>query len=173
MCMCVDGVLRFASYYKDHMVLQKSPERAVVWGYGSEGSQVKFTLSGQHQQKISQATVTNDPVEAGGPYNVTVAVQNITAVLTDVLFGDVWLCGGQSNMLFEVYKIFNASEELKRAAHYPHVRTFMASLAQSKTEQTDLIDVQIPWSVPPLYLAGFSAVCWLFGRDLYDSCSTP
>ncbi|KAJ4942114.1 hypothetical protein JOQ06_011982 [Pogonophryne albipinna] len=122
-----DGVLRFASYYQDHMVLQKSPERAVVWGYGSEGAQVKFTLSGQHQQKISQATVTNgtwrvtlDPVEAGGPYNVTAAVQNITAVLTDVLFGDIWLCGGQSNMLFEVSKIFNASEELKRAAHYPH-----------------------------------------------------
>ena len=57
--VCVDGVLRFASYYKDHMVLQKSPERAVVWGYGSEGAQVKFTLSGQHQQNISQATVTN------------------------------------------------------------------------------------------------------------------
>ncbi|KAK1900323.1 Sialate O-acetylesterase [Dissostichus eleginoides] len=100
-------------------------------------------------------------------------MQNITAVLTDVLFGDVWLCGGQSNMLFEVYKIFNASEELKRAAHYPHVRTFMASLAQSKTEQTDLIDVQIPWSVPPLYLSGFSAVCWLFGRDLYDKLQYP
>ena len=57
--MCVDGVLRFASYYQDHMVLQKSPERAVVWGYGPEGAQVKFTLSGQHQQNISQATVTN------------------------------------------------------------------------------------------------------------------
>ncbi|KAF3847949.1 hypothetical protein F7725_020977 [Dissostichus mawsoni] len=93
--MCVDGVLRFASYYQDHMVLQKSPERAVVWGYVSEGAQ-----------------------------------------------------------------IFNASEELKRAAHYPHVRTFMASLAQSKTEQTDLIDVQFP-------------VCWLFGRDLYDKLQYP
>ncbi|KAJ4936023.1 hypothetical protein JOQ06_017547 [Pogonophryne albipinna] len=107
-----------------------------------------------------------DPVEAGGPYNVTAAVQNIIAVLTDVLFGDIWLCGGQSNMLFEVSKIFNASEELKRAAHYPHVRTFMATLAQSKTEQTDLIDVQIPWSVPPL-------LCWLFGRDLYDKLQYP
>ncbi|KAI9537209.1 hypothetical protein NQZ68_027243 [Dissostichus eleginoides] len=104
-----DGVLRFASYYQDHMVLQKSPERAVVWGYGSEGAQVSLTLSGQNQQKISQATVTNgtwrvslDPVEAGGPYNVTAAVQNIRAVLTDVLFGDVWLCGGQSNMVFQL-----------------------------------------------------------------------
>ncbi|XP_063738593.1 sialate O-acetylesterase-like isoform X1 [Eleginops maclovinus] len=175
-----DGVLRFASYYRDHMVLQKSPERAVVWGYGPEGEQVKFTLSGQNLQSISQATVTNgiwrvslDPVEAGGPYNVTAGVQNSTAVLTDVLFGDVWLCGGQSNMFLNLYQIFNASEELKRAAHYPHVRTFMASLVQSETEQTDFIHVQIPWSVPPAYLAGFSAVCWLFGRDLYEKLQYP
>ncbi|KAI4798679.1 hypothetical protein KUCAC02_020563 [Chaenocephalus aceratus] len=176
-----DGVLRFASYYKDHMVLQKSPERAVVWGYGPEGAQVSLTLSGQNQQNTSQATVTNgiwrvtlDPVEAGGPYNVTAAVQNFTAVLTDVLFGDVWLCGGQSNMRFPVsgeYKIFNASEELKRAAHYPHVRTLMASLKLSGTEQTDLIDIQMPWSVQSA--SGFSAVCWLFGLHLYDKLQYP
>ena len=28
-------VLRFASYYADHMVLQKGPERAAVWGYAN------------------------------------------------------------------------------------------------------------------------------------------
>ena len=29
------STLRFASYYADHMVLQKAPQRATVWGYAS------------------------------------------------------------------------------------------------------------------------------------------
>ncbi|XP_068569165.1 sialate O-acetylesterase-like [Cebidichthys violaceus] len=162
------------------MVLQKSPESAVLWGYGPEGDQVTLTVSGPSQQNTSLVNVTKgiwrvtlDPVEAGGPYNVTAAVQSSTVTLTDVLFGDIWLCGGQSNMWLQTSKIFNASEELDLAAKYPHVRTFMAALKLSETEQTDLIEVELPWSVPPENVAEFSAVCWLFGRYLYKTLQYP
>ncbi|XP_034404460.1 sialate O-acetylesterase isoform X2 [Cyclopterus lumpus] len=117
--------------------------------------------------------VTLDPVEAGGPYNVTAAAPNCAAALTDVLFGDIWLCGGQSNMWLQTSKIFNASEELDFSAKYPHVRIFMAALNLSETEQTDLIQVEIPWSMPPANVAEFSAVCWLFGRYLYETLQYP
>lgn len=40
------------------MVLQKSPEKAVLWGYGPEGAQVNISLSGPMQQKSSPAIVT-------------------------------------------------------------------------------------------------------------------
>lgn len=49
--------------------------------------------------------VSLEPVEAGGPYNVTVASHHDRAALTDVLFGDVWLCGGQSNMFFKTSQV--------------------------------------------------------------------
>lgn len=49
-----------------------------------------------------------DPVEAGGPYNVTAATLGGRATLTDVLFGDVWLCGGQSNMYFKTSQVGQA-----------------------------------------------------------------
>lgn len=52
--------------------------------------------------------VTLDPVEAGGPYTVRAAVQNSSATLTDVLFGDIWLCGGQSNMEFKTSQVGQA-----------------------------------------------------------------
>ena len=39
---------------------------------------------------------------AGGPYNLTVSVQVTTLVLADVLFADIWLCRGQSNVEFSV-----------------------------------------------------------------------
>ncbi|XP_044210082.1 sialate O-acetylesterase [Thunnus albacares] len=175
-----DGQLSFASYYGDHMVLKKSPEKAVLWGYGPEGEEVILFLLGPVNQKTS-ATVTKgiwrvtlDPVEAGGPYNVSAFIGNSTATLTDVLFGDVWLCGGQSNMLFEVSQLLNKSEELAIADKYPHVRTFMVALNRSDTELNDLIEVKFPWSVPTANnLPGFSAVCWLFGRYLYDYLKYP
>lgn len=176
-----DGTLRFASYYGDHMVLQKSPEQAVLWGYGPEGAQVTVSLSGPTKQKTSLITVTKgiwrvtlEPVEAGGPYNVTAAVQSSTATLTDVLFGDIWLCGGQSNMYFTVSQIFNATQEMALAEKYPHVRTFMVALNLSETELTDLIQVELPWSVPTASgVAEFSAVCWLFGRYMYEKLKYP
>ncbi|XP_018554421.1 sialate O-acetylesterase [Lates calcarifer] len=176
-----DGNLRFASYFGDHMVLQKSPERAVLWGYGPEGGQVTVSLSGPTQQNTAPVTVTKgiwritlDPVKAGGPYIVIAEIEGSTAILTDVLFGDIWLCGGQSNMYFFMSQIFNASEELALTEKYPHVRTFMAALKLSETEMTDLIQVELPWTVPTAKnLNEFSAVCWLFGRYMYDILKYP
>jgi len=42
--------------------------------------------------------------------------------LSNVLFGDVWVCGGQSNMQFTVDEGFNATEEVRAAAGYPNIR---------------------------------------------------
>ncbi|XP_061574872.1 sialate O-acetylesterase [Cololabis saira] len=175
-----DGALLFASSYGDHMVLQRAPQRAVLWGFGPEGTLVTVSLS-PGKQKPSPVTVsggiwqvTLDPVDAGGPYNVTATSKAGTAALTDVLFGDIWLCGGQSNMLFKTSQIFNASEELALSDKYPHVRPFMVALNTSETELTDLIQVELPWSVPTASVVGkFSAVCWLFGRYMYEKLQYP
>nr|ACO14464.1 Sialate O-acetylesterase precursor [Esox lucius] len=148
-----DGEFRFASYYGDHMVLQRAPERAVLWGFGPDDAKVTIYLSGQAAAPaVSVFTgiwrVTLVPVQAGGPYNVTAVFQNQSITLTDVLFGDVWLCGGQSNMAFTTSQVFNASEEMALASEFPHVRIFMASLEQSHTELIDLAGLEVPWSVP-------------------------
>lgn len=45
--------LRFASSYGDHMVLQKSPAKAMLWGYAPEGTQINISLSGPPQQEAT------------------------------------------------------------------------------------------------------------------------
>ena len=46
--------------------------------------------------------------KAGGPYTITASSKkNGNASLQDVLFGDVWICGGQSNMVFTVPQVRN------------------------------------------------------------------
>uniref|UniRef100_A0A3Q0T0U9 Uncharacterized protein n=1 Tax=Amphilophus citrinellus TaxID=61819 RepID=A0A3Q0T0U9_AMPCI len=111
------------------MVLQKSPERAVLWGYGPEGAQVTVSLSGLIKQQTSPVTVTNgiwrvtlDLVAAGGPYNVTENIQNSSATLTDIV---------------------NPLENLALVAKHTHVRPFTAA-----RNKHDLIEVEIPWSGP-------------------------
>ncbi|KAA0714858.1 Sialate O-acetylesterase [Triplophysa tibetana] len=180
--------LRFASYYGSHMVLQKAPAQAVVWGYGEAGAVIALSLSGSNNVFSSSAHVVNgiwritlSPVEAGGPYNLIIAQINTNSsmMLTDVLFGDIWLCGGQSNMAFTVGQIYNATEELAMASKFPNVRIFQAALEQSRVELDDLAGVEVPWSRPTAKLLGagpfthYSAVCWLFGRYLYQTLNYP
>lgn len=53
--------------------------------------------------------VVLDPVKPGGPYEVmaqqTLGRKNFTLRIHDVLFGDVWLCSGQSNMQMTVSQV--------------------------------------------------------------------
>jgi len=46
--------------------------------------------------------VSIDPMEEGGPHVITATAGNMSIALNDVLFGDVWICSGQSNMQFTV-----------------------------------------------------------------------
>lgn len=51
-------------------------------------------------------SVTLDPIAAGGPYTITAyADDGSTISITDVLFGDVWVCSGQSNMQFSTDQV--------------------------------------------------------------------
>ncbi|NWZ50440.1 SIAE acetylesterase, partial [Haliaeetus albicilla] len=180
----------FASYYGDHMVLQKEPAGAVVWGYGEPGAAVTVTLSRDGglivMKKMVQVkgppgtwTTVLDPMDQGGPYMLTAGQGSENVTLQDIYFGDVWLCSGQSNMAMTVLQIANASRELVAAAHYPYVRVFAAAPARSDVELEDLERIDLPWSIPTAENLGhgnftyFSAVCWLLGRYLYEALQYP
>ncbi|XP_064029251.1 sialate O-acetylesterase isoform X7 [Pogoniulus pusillus] len=184
------ALLGFASYYGDHMVLQKEPAGAVVWGYGEPGATVTLALSREGGIVVMKKLVTVkgpsgtwtavlEPMAQGGPYELTAAQGLQNATLQDVYFGDVWLCSGQSNMAMTVLQIANASRELAAAARYPHVRLFAAAPARSDVELQDLERIDLPWAVPTAANLGhgnftyFSAVCWLLGRALYDARRYP
>ena len=170
------------------MVLQRAPQRAIVWGFvDTENTLITLTMDNKEYFTISRASlegpegvaiwsVTLDPQPAEGPYQVKVTkplangtLETIT--LNDVLFGDVWLCSGQSNMGFSVNRMFNASVEIENAYKYPKVRLFTAADAPAFTPQEELIRIGMPWSIPSnvtVASGGTSAVCWLFGRMINE-----
>lgn len=165
------------------MVLQRdatSPP-AIVWGVGKAGQTVYTTFSGRQLT----TTVGSDGIwrqalpttAAGGPYTITFHTdEGDSAALKDVLFGDVYICSGQSNMQFTVTNGFNATQEVAAANNYPNIRLF--TVGQGTTSNTplqNLSTIEQRWSVASNVSVGgaqwgyFSAVCWFFGRDIYDA----
>ncbi|XP_023447728.1 sialate O-acetylesterase isoform X2 [Dasypus novemcinctus] len=183
---------RFASYISDYMVLQKEPAGAVIWGYGIPGATVTVTLCQNQKAIMRKGTsvkdskiwmVVLDPMKPGGPFEVvaeqTIGRINHTLSIQNVLFGDVWVCSGQSNMQMTVLQIFNATSEMSNTAAYQSVRILSVSLVEAEQELEDLPGVELPWSKPTSENLGhgnfnyMSAVCWLFGRNLYDTLQYP
>jgi sialate O-acetylesterase len=173
------------------MVLQRGPQRAIVWGFGDPGKLTTLTINNETYTSISRSEPANEqnesiwsirlnPVFDEGPFliHVTQPLANGTLYkieLRDVLFGDVWLCSGQSNMQLTVGMIYNGTEEIANAANYPKIRVFTATLNDSATPVEELLHIRLKWSVAGNYSIGgpqwdwMSAVCWLYGRQIHQA----
>lgn len=156
----------------DNMVLQRH-QRVPIWGTADPGEKVTVTFAGQ------QVTTTAKPdgrwmlrltaLAAGGPYEMTVAGKNTTA-LQNVLVGEVWACSGQSNMAFSVRASNNAEEEIA-AANYPQIRLLTVPRVPASEPVSD---IEAEWVVcSPETVPNFSAVGYFFGRDIHKELGVP
>jgi len=173
------------------MVLQRAPQKAVVWGYGDPGKLTTLTMNDKiyttisslesaNEQNESIWSVTLDPVSDEGPFDIHVSqpLANgtlVTITIHDVLFGDVWICSGQSNMQFTVDMMFNGTEEIANSGNFSKIRLFTAALVESLTPVEELLGSVLNWSVAsPKTVGGpswiyMSAVCWLYGRMIHQA----
>ena len=114
-----------AAMFSNHMVLQRD-KNIVIWGNGPEDKCVCVTLGEQTvETKVTgnQWKVTLDPLSAGGPYTMKCVCDNECITFYDVMIGEVWLAGGQSNMELELQNCDYAEEELKNA-NYDGIRFY-------------------------------------------------
>jgi sialate O-acetylesterase len=95
-----------------------------------------------------------------------------SVVLHEVLVGDVWLCGGQSNMQFALKRARNGEEEVKSANH-PEIRFFVVGPHVSYGHA----DVpQGEWKIvsPQAAEEGtLSAVAYFFARRVQEDVHVP
>ncbi|HXN45221.1 MAG TPA: hypothetical protein VN893_01180, partial [Bryobacteraceae bacterium] len=99
--------------FGDNMVLQRGKPNP-IWGWSEPGDKVRVELQGRTVAAVAgqdgRWQVTMDPPPAGGPYSIRV-IGRQSVVLHEVLVGDVWLCGGQSNMQFPLRAARNGDAE--------------------------------------------------------------
>lgn len=197
------GGLRMPSTYSDNMVLQRE-KPLLVSGTANAGERVAVRIAGQEKEAVTAPngkwSVTLDPLQAGGPYELTVEATPVLEkkgrrkrpasaklVYKEVLVGEVWLCSGQSNMAFRVDELTadQRGEQLSYADGQPRIRLFNmqprwytnavewdVSVMDSLNRLQYYHDTQ--WTPCNRQTADrFSAVAFAFGRMLADSLQVP
>ncbi|HVW22791.1 MAG TPA: sialate O-acetylesterase [Opitutaceae bacterium] len=158
--------------FGDHMVLQRGRPNP-IWGWAPPGTRVRVSAAGKSAEAEAgadgrwQALLEAPP--AGGPYEIRVEGPE-TAVLRDVLCGDVWLCGGQSNMELPL-SATDGGPAAARAATYANLRLYRVA------DRSGYAPVAAPkgsWEpCSPGAAASFSAVAFYFGRALRSKVDAP
>jgi sialate O-acetylesterase len=163
--------------FGDHMILQRDKTNT-IWGWAKPGEKVRVEISGHTATAIAaadgrwQARLVPPPV--GGPYKLQISGSQ-TVTFTNLLVGDVWLCGGQSNMEMGMNQVRNSEAEIK-AANHPQLRLFLvekqpayapATLAKGSWKPCS------PQTISESGWGGFSAVAYFFGRRLQQETNVP
>ena len=128
-----------SNLFQTHMVLQRD-EPIRVWGWAAPGEEVTVRFSGGEQVVTAGADrrwrVELPALPARSkPTEMIVKGSTETLVLDDVLVGDVWVLGGQSNMEFELAKVENGPLEIV-SANFPQLRILTVPYAQNGPERT-------------------------------------
>ncbi len=160
---------------RDSMILQRDVP-VKLWGWASPGEKISVRLNGKTAKTKTASdgkwTVQLRPMKAGGPYTINIDARN-HLVLKDVLFGDVWLCSGQSNMVHQmVLHSVRYADEIATAA-YPQIRQFwVPNITNLQAPQDDLPSGS--WKeANPTNVLDFSAVAYFFAKDLYEKYHIP
>ena len=136
------GPVRFDGTLSSHMALQQAPARAAVYGTidpsashstNQELPEVVVSVATHRSQGIQRLYSTRATVEmvggklrwiayltptAGGPdefaIHATLSSERVGTTLWHVVFGDVWLCAGQSNMALALRQSLDREDVLAK-----------------------------------------------------------
>ena len=171
-------ITRANSLFRDHAVLQRGVELP-VWGIAPAGTNVSVEFAGQNVTTTAAGgkwEVRLKPLPASSePASMKIS-GTTTTTLIDILVGDVWLAGGQSNMERQLgprpkQKEIIGWREAAAAASLPLIREYKLPL---KFSQAAAEDGMGSWTVcSPATAADFCAVGFYFARDLQPEVKVP
>ena len=173
-----NGSLRVAAVFSDHMVLQRETPIA-VFGTAPAGERVVIDLTDAQGVTVAQTMATAQTggeheteapwlailpsLPASGPYTMRVSHETDRLDFTDVMIGEVWLAGGQSNMELELHTSEHGAEAIT-AASDPLLRFYNTPKAGRIDEAAESASGWKPAVAPQV--AGMSAVAYHFGARL-------
>jgi sialate O-acetylesterase len=191
----VEPGLQFARLFNDHMVLQRGMP-VKIWGWAMAGETVTVAFAGQTVPATAGGdgrwVATLKPLEASSEGRELCASSGAAEVtIKDVLVGEVWLLGGQSNMSFPLW-VRNDGFTAKDAEAHPEyavirsVATLHGEFADPPYDKLDWIQKEPQKELPfkrewvvfgphciQLHAPPVSAFGFFFARNLFDQLKVP
>ena len=158
--------------FGEHMVLQRDRPNP-IWGTDRPTQTVSVSIDGKAQSSVAdengrwRAMLPAFP--AGGPHVIEIRGSE-TRRIEDVVFGEVWLASGQSNMEFELGRASGAATVIP-AAKRPELRMFTV---KRNVAAAPAPDVTGSWQVSsPETAPRFSAVAYFFAEKIRAALGVP
>jgi len=167
------AAVRMPKIFGNAMVLQR--EMAVpVWGSAKPGEKVTVSFAGQQKTATADAygkwMVRLDAMPTSkSPRELIVAGEN-TVTFQNVLVGEVWLCGGQSNMELRVLSCLNLEAE-KAAATNSAIRCIKITGQDGTLPMEDVVGQWVACS--PDAVQTFTAAGYFFAREIAKELDVP
>ncbi len=167
------------SLFSDNAVIQRDCP-VPVWGTARDGEKVVVEFAGQ---KVSTAAkegkwlVRLAPMPADvKPQTMRIRGEANEIEVKNLLIGDVWVAGGQSNMERQLgprrpQKDIEGWKEAAENADYPEIRQYFV---QERFATKPVDDARGAWAVcTPKAARQFTAVGFFFARDVYLAEKVP
>jgi sialate O-acetylesterase len=157
----------------DNMVLQRDVP-VNIWGWANPGEKITVNFNNQKVAvkagKNGEWKVQLKPMPAGGPYEMTIKGKNVI-VLKNIMTGDVWVCGGQSNMEWPASRSRNWETD-KNSCRNTNIRLFYVPKTMNMKPQQNTREAQ--WQTcDESSAASFSAIGYYFGQNLSKDMNVP
>jgi sialate O-acetylesterase len=164
------------------MVLQRN-STVVLWGWASANEKISMNASWVKDQVNIEAgkegtwRIELKTTSSKAPQSIKIKSKSSDITLKNVLFGEVWLCSGQSNMTQPVkgyigQPTFGTIETVAKSNN-PNLRLFTVDKIGSKTPLKDA-EKYIAWQqATPESVADFSAIGYFFGKQLQEILDVP
>lgn len=177
-------IFSVANVLQSNMVIQRD-KPANIWGFATTGSIVTVKASWNSATITTKADGSGHwqvsiPASAANNIPQTIAINSgsNSIVLNNILIGDIWVCSGQSNMVYPVGPaspfegVLNYQSEIS-AANYSQIRVLTLH-SDAEQNPADSLNYCTTWNVCSPQTAGdISGVAYYFARKLNTSLSVP
>lgn len=160
--------LKLPIVFTDNMVLQRN-KNINIWGYSYNSDNVTIRFNGQ----VNRIKVNNNKwrfmlssMEAGGPYRMEIIDNDDKLVLNNIMIGEVWLAGGQSNMELELQNSKNGKYVVENIEN-DNIRFFnVPRLSYIEDDSSEKIEKNIWEECNSKNVGTWSAVGYYYAKEL-------
>lgn len=174
--------VKLPAIVSSNMVLQRNTT-VMIWGWADASEKISIETSWLNEPieiKADKEGNWRTPLKTTNskePQTIKIISKKSNITLSNVLFGEVWLCSGQSNMQQPVngYTGQPTFGTLMTTAksNNPNLRLFTVDRVGSKTPLED-IEKYTSWQqASPDNVPDFSAVAYYFGHQLQEILDVP